>query len=151
VSRLEWSACSIARNRLIGDRCGCGTVVANIARANSRRTETATPAPTIVPRGRIEVQFALLSVLLQVTPKARAPSISIGAQIKVYAVSVLLPPFGLIYVWRYYKQSDRVSQRIASIALVLTILMTAATVWITIDTLNTVHRMLNAALNGSTD
>jgi hypothetical protein len=34
---------------------------------------------------------------------------------------------------------------------VLTILMTAATVWITIDTLNAVERMLNAALNGSID
>ena len=62
-----------------------------------------------------------------------------------------LPPFGLVYVWRYYKQSDPVSQRIASIALVLTILMTAASLWITIDTLNAVNRMLNAALNGSID
>ena len=49
------------------------------------------------------------------------------------------------------KQSDRVSQRIAAIALVLTILMTAATVWITIDTLNAFNRMLNAAFNGSID
>ena len=62
-----------------------------------------------------------------------------------------MPPFGLVYVWRYYKQSDRASHRIAAIALALTILMTAATVWITIDTLNAVHRMLNAVLNGSID
>jgi hypothetical protein len=33
----------------------------------------------------------------------------------------------------------------------LTILMTAATGWITIDTLNPFNRMLNAALNGSID
>jgi hypothetical protein len=83
--------------------------------------------------------------------KTKAPSTSIGTQIKVYALSALLPPFGLLYVWRYYKQSDPASQRIASIALVLTILMTAASVWITIDTLNAVNRMLNAALNGSID
>jgi hypothetical protein len=92
-----------------------------------------------------------VSVLLQVALKTKAPSTSIGAQIKVYAVSALLPPFGLVYVWRYYKQSDRASQRIAAIALVLTILMTAASVWITIDTLNAVNRMLNAAINGSID
>jgi hypothetical protein len=39
----------------------------------------------------------------------------------------------------------------AAIALVVTILMTAASVWITIDTLNAVNRMLSAALNGSID
>ncbi len=86
---------------------------------------------------------------MQIALKTRAPSTSIGAQIKVYAVSALLPPFGLVYVWRYYKQSDRASQRIAAIALALTILMTAATVWITIDTLDAVNRMLNTVLNGS--
>jgi hypothetical protein len=88
---------------------------------------------------------------LQVALKTKAPSTSIAAQIKVCAVSALLPPFGLVYVWRYYKQSDRVSQRIAASALVLTILMTAASLWIAIDTLNAVNRMLNAALNGSID
>jgi hypothetical protein len=136
-------------------KCASGLLLwdrrCHIARANSRRTETATLAPTIVPRGRIEVPFAVLSALLQVALKTKASSTSIGAQIKVYAVSALLPPFGLVYVWRYYKQSDRVSQRIAAIALILTILMTAASVWITVDTLNAVNRMLNAALNGSID
>jgi hypothetical protein len=44
-----------------------------------------------------------------------------------------------------------VSQRIAAIALVLTIVMTAATVWITIDAVNSFNRMLNAALDGSLD
>jgi hypothetical protein len=86
---------------------------------------------------------------VQIALKTRAPSTSIGAQIKIYAVSALLPPIGLVYVWRYYKQSDRASQRIAAIALALTILMTAATVWITIDTLDAVNRMLNTVLNGS--
>jgi hypothetical protein len=83
--------------------------------------------------------------------KTKVPSTSIGAQIKVYAVSAFLPPFGLVYVWRYYKESDRVSQCIAAIALVLTILMTVATIWITIDSLNLFNRMLKAALNGSID
>jgi hypothetical protein len=69
----------------------------------------------------------------------------------VYAVSALLPPLGLVYVWRYYKQSDCASLRIAAIALVLTILMTGASVWITRDTLNAVNRMLNASFNGSID
>lgn len=78
-------------------------------------------------------------------------STSIGAQIKVYLVSGLLPPFGLVYVWRYYKQSDGASRRIAAIALVLTILMTAASLWITRDALNAVNRMFQAALNGSID
>jgi hypothetical protein len=41
--------------------------------------------------------------------------------------------------------------RIDAIALVLTILMTVTTLWITIDTLNAFNRMLNATLNGSID
>jgi hypothetical protein len=81
---------------------------------------------------------------LQVALKTKAPSTSISAQIKVYAVSALLPPFGLVFVWRYYKQSDRASQRIAAIALVLTILMTAASVWITRDTLKVFNRMYDS-------
>jgi hypothetical protein len=48
-------------------------------------------------------------------------------------------------------KGQTVSQGIAAIALVLTILMTAATVWITIDTLRSFNRMLNAAFNGSID
>ena len=62
-----------------------------------------------------------------------------------------MPPFGLVYVWRYYKQSDRVSQRIAAIALILTIVTTAASVYVTIYALDSFNRMLNAALNGSLD
>jgi hypothetical protein len=140
----------MARLTVIGDHCFCGTVVPHCARqfAENRNCDG---SPTIVPRGRIEVPFAVVSALLQVALKTKAPSTSIGAQIKVYAVSALLPPFGLVYVWRYYKGSDSVSQRIAAIALVLTILMTAATVWITIDTLSSFNRMLNAAFNGSID
>ena len=99
--------------------------------------------------GRIEVPYEIMSALVRVALKTKPPSI--GAQIKVYAVSALLPSFGLVYVWRYYKQSDRASHRIAAIALVLTILMTAASVWINRDTLNAVNRMFNAALNDSID
>jgi len=88
---------------------------------------------------------------LRVALKTKPSSTSIRTEIKVYAVSALLPPFGLVYVWRYYKQSDRVSQRIAAIALVLTILVTAASVYVTIDAVDSFNRMLNAALNGSRD
>jgi hypothetical protein len=93
----------------------------------------------------------IVSGLVQVGLKTKAPSTSIGAQLKVYAVSALLPPFGLVYVWRYYKESDRASHRIAAVALILTILMTAASLWITRDALIGVNRMFQAALNGSID
>jgi peptidoglycan biosynthesis protein MviN/MurJ (putative lipid II flippase) len=92
-----------------------------------------------------------MSGLVQAALNTKAPSTSIGAQIKVYAVSALLPPFGLVYLWRYYKQSDRTSHRIAAIALILTILMTVASIWITRDALIAINRMFNAALNGSID
>lgn len=78
--------------------------------------------------------------------KSSPPSSSIGAQIKVYAVSALLPPFGLVYVLRYLKQPDEVSRRIGWIALILTVVMTVATVWATMVAINSVNQLLNATL-----
>ena len=78
-----------------------------------------------------------------------SPSCSVGAQIKVYAVSALLPPFGLIYVRRYLKQPDRASRKIGWIALILTVVMTVATVWATVAAINFVNQSLNAMLGAS--
>ena len=80
--------------------------------------------------------------------KDKPPPTSVGAQIKVYAVSVLLPPFGLIYVWRYLKQSDEASRRIGWIALILTIVMTIATLWLSVVAMDSFNQLVNAALGG---
>ena len=80
--------------------------------------------------------------------KEKPPPTSVGAQIKIYAVSALLPPFGLIYVWRYLKQPDETSRRIGWVALILTIVMTIATLWLTFVAIDSFNRSVNAALGG---
>lgn len=80
--------------------------------------------------------------------KEKLPSTSVGAQIKIYAVSMLLPPFGLIYVWRYLKQPDETSRSIGWIAFILTIVMTIATLWLTFVAIDSFNRLVNAALGG---
>ena len=80
--------------------------------------------------------------------KEKPPETTVLTQIKIYAVSALLPPLGLIYVWKYYFLPDKKSKQIAIIALVLTIVMTVITVWITIDAVNSFNQTLNSALNG---
>ncbi len=81
--------------------------------------------------------------------REKPASTSLAAQIKVYAVSALLPPFGLVYVWKYLKQPDDASKRVGWIALVLTVLMPVLTVWLTIATINSFNQALDAAFNGS--
>jgi hypothetical protein len=80
--------------------------------------------------------------------KENPPPTSVGSRIKIYAVSVLLPPFGLIYVWRYLKQPDETSRRIGWIAFMLTIVMTTATLWLMFVAIDSFNRSLNAALGG---
>jgi hypothetical protein len=76
----------------------------------------------------------------------KPPSTAVGTQIKIYAVSALLPPFGLIYVWRYLKQPDGASRTIGWIALILTIVMTVATVWLTLAAIDSFRQLVNATL-----
>jgi len=75
--------------------------------------------------------------------RARPPSISLAQQLIVYAVSLLLPPFGLWYVWKYLKQPDKKSKRVGIAALTLTVMSLAATIWITEALLNSVNQSLN--------
>ncbi len=80
--------------------------------------------------------------------KEKTRSTSVGAQIKIYAVSVLLPPFGLIYVWRYLKQPDEKSRRIGWIALILTIVMTIATLWLAVAAMDSFNQLVDSMLGG---
>ncbi len=71
--------------------------------------------------------------------KNNPPSISILKQITVYGVSLLLPPLGLWYVWKYLRQPDKKSKEIGVAALVLTIISLAITIWtakIMLDSVN---------------
>ena len=75
--------------------------------------------------------------------KDKPVSVSFTAQLIAYAVSVFLPPLGLIYTVKYLKQSETKAKTIGWITLILTVISIAVTVKITMDML--------AAINGITN
>ena|SRR5260221_5495030 len=56
-------------------------------------------------------------------------SVGIGKQIYVYFVALFLPPFGLIWTWKYLKASSPQIKRVGIIALILTIVGILLTLW----------------------
>jgi len=63
-------------------------------------------------------------------------STSIGRQIYIYALSLILPPLGLWPGIKYLRQDNIIAKRIGIIAIVLTIISTILTIWITIGLLS---------------
>ncbi len=59
--------------------------------------------------------------------------ITLSRQFYIYAVSLLLPPLGLIWFFKYFRSSEVNKKNIAYITLILTILSTFLTIWWTIS------------------
>lgn len=55
--------------------------------------------------------------------------IGIGKQLYIYAVSLLLPPFGLIWTFKYFHSSEAIVRRVGIIAGVITIISCILTLW----------------------
>jgi len=66
--------------------------------------------------------------------KDKPLAITLWKQAVVYAVSIFIPPFGLIYAWKYLKQHDTKSKIIGFVAIILTVISLAFTFW-TMDVL----------------
>ncbi|HSW48014.1 MAG TPA: zinc ribbon domain-containing protein [Candidatus Saccharimonadales bacterium] len=76
-------------------------------------------------------------------------SISVGKQIGIYLVSVLLPPLGLWPAVKYLRQDDQKAKNVGIVAIVLTIAATVVTIYIAIGLGNQMKAILNAQLGGS--
>lgn len=74
-------------------------------------------------------------------------STTTGRQIFVYLMSALLPPLGLWPAVKYLKQKDEKSRMIGFIAILLTIISIAVTVWLSFGFINTFNQQLNSSLN----
>jgi len=72
------------------------------------------------------------------------PSVSISKQTTIYAISLFLPPFGLWYSWKYFRQQDSKSKTIGVIALILTITSIIVTTWMAKGLFNSVNEALNS-------
>jgi hypothetical protein len=77
------------------------------------------------------------------------PSTSFSKQIIIYLVSFLLAPLGLFYAWKYLKQDDKISRTIGIIAIALTAISIALTVWTAFGLFDYIRQLLNvmAGLN----
>ncbi len=74
------------------------------------------------------------------------PPVTISAQIVAYAVSLLAPPFGLWYAYKYFKHGGEKEKQIAWTAVVLTIIATVVVAWSTKALIDVVNSELGGLL-----
>ncbi len=82
--------------------------------------------------------------------KIKTPPIStaLGTQILAYLVSVFVPPFGLWYTYRYFRNGDPRSKKIAIATIVLTVASIILTVWTTELLFTYLNRQVQNQLDG---
>ena len=78
--------------------------------------------------------------------KPKPPSTSVSRQALLYLGSLLLPPLGLIWGWRYLRQPDSTSKIIGTVAILITFISLIVTSWLVITTINTVNKQVNQQL-----
>jgi hypothetical protein len=75
-----------------------------------------------------------------------ALSTSIAKQIIVYLVSFFLAPLGLWYAWKYLRQEDNKSKAIGGVAIALTVLSIALTIWTVAGLFNSAGPLLKSLI-----
>lgn len=72
--------------------------------------------------------------------------ISVGKQISVYLVSIFLPPLGLFPGLKYLFNKHAPIKRVGIIAILLTFVATAVTIWMTMGLVGSINTQLNSQL-----
>ncbi len=75
------------------------------------------------------------------------PPISAIKEIGVYLLSVFLPPLGLWPGVRYLLQKNPKAKRVGTIAIILTIISSVVTIWLSVIAFNGLSQTLNSQLN----
>lgn len=78
-------------------------------------------------------------------------SFSVWKIIWIIFVSLVLPPFGLIWTWKYFKSKDSAEKKIAIMALVLTVFSVILNIWLGFGIIRAVNQQVNQVntqLNG---
>lgn len=83
--------------------------------------------------------------------KIKEPPVSttILRQIALYALSFFLPPLGLWPAIKYLCQEDQKSKIIGAVCVVLTILSTVLTIWVSLELIQTLNKTLQTQLGGT--
>lgn len=79
--------------------------------------------------------------------KDKPLSTGIGRQIIVYAISILLPPAGFFYGYRYIKQKNNKATIIGGIAIVLTIISSVYSIWYLMTFINSFNQQMQLYKN----
>ncbi|MGA2911455.1 MAG: zinc ribbon domain-containing protein [Candidatus Levyibacteriota bacterium] len=79
--------------------------------------------------------------------KISEPPITIIKQIGVYLLSIFLPPLGLWPGIRYLFSKDEKTKKVGTIAIVLTIISTIVTLWLSVAMFNNLTKNVNSQLN----
>src|SRR5438270_9534411 len=77
--------------------------------------------------------------------KDKPLSTGIGRQILVYLISFFLPPFGLPFAFRYFKQHDDRARIIGYVVIGLTIISVIVNIWLIVDIVNQTTQSINDA------
>ena len=73
--------------------------------------------------------------------------VSVGRQIYIYAISLLLPPLGLVWTFKYIRSPQPRQKMVAIVALVLTVVATVVTVYLFMGFLQTLQAQVNSIGN----
>ncbi len=80
--------------------------------------------------------------------KPKPPSTNASGLIALFLVSILLPPMGIIWGFKYVRQPDQNSKIAGIAAMVVTVIVIIATVQFTVNLMNTVSDQVNSQLQG---
>jgi len=74
--------------------------------------------------------------------RPRPLSTSLGSQIVLYLKTLLLPPLGIIWGFRYFRQSDTASKLVGLFAIIITIVEIIWLIQVTATTVDTANRQI---------
>ncbi|MDP3888534.1 MAG: hypothetical protein Q8Q24_00675, partial [bacterium] len=77
-----------------------------------------------------------------IMPNQEEPSITLAKQIRIYLGSFFLPPLGLIWGIKYLKKDNQQIRKVGRIAIILTILSLALTIWTAVSFTNSFNQAL---------
>lgn len=69
-------------------------------------------------------------------------------QALLYIGSIFLPPMGIVWGWKYLKQSDQKSRIVGMVAIAITVVVLLWATYYTMNVINTVRGQVNTQLEG---
>ena len=73
-------------------------------------------------------------------------SISVATQLTYYVGSIILPPMGFIWGYKYLKETDPKAKMVGLVCYIITIVVLVLAVKVTVDLINTVNTQVNSQI-----